>query len=156
EAVRAGVDIQHRLAEQKLDLPNDLRMQFRIGINLGDVMADRGELFGDGVNIAARLQALADPGGLCISASVYQHVESKLELAFDDLGAYEVKNIAKPVRVFRVLPRGSAAPTRTATSEEPTKPSIAVLPFTNMSNDPEQEVFVDGLTEDLITELSRT
>src|SRR5215813_8724933 len=120
EAARAGVDIQHRLAEQMLDLPNDLRMQFRIGINLGDVMADRGELFGDGVNIAARLQALADPGGLCISESVYQHVEGKLDLVFDDLGAHEVKNIAKPIRVFRVLLRAFAAPTRTATSESPT------------------------------------
>jgi len=156
EAVRAGVDIQHRLTEQILDLPNDLPMQFRIGINLGDVMADRGELFGDGVNIAARLQALADPGGLCISESVYQLVESKLELAFDDLGAHELKNITKPVRMFRVLLPASAAPIRTATSEGSTKPSIAVLPFTNMSNDPEQEVFVDGMTEDLITELSRT
>src|SRR5262249_43385538 len=129
-------------------------MQFRIGINLGDVMADRGELFGDGVNIAARLQALADPGGLCISESVYQHVEGKLDLVFDDLGAHEVKNIAKPIRVFRVLLRAFPPPAGTAPWGVPTQPSIAVLPFTNMSNDPEQEVFVDGLTEDLIPELS--
>src|SRR5262249_55923797 len=100
--------------------------------------------------------ALADPGGLCISESVYQHVEGKLELAFDDLGAYEVKNIAKPVRMFRVLPRGSTAPTRAATSEGPTKPSIAVLPFTNMSNDPEQEVAAGALPGALIPALPGT
>jgi adenylate cyclase len=155
EAMRAGVEIQNRLADQPLDLPENLQMQFRIGINLGDVMVDNGELFGDGVNVAARLQALADPGGICISEGVHQHVESKLELAFDDLGVHQVKNIAKPVRMFRVLLSAPTTLTETATAQPPTKPSIAVLPFTNMSGDPEQEYFADGISEDIITELSR-
>jgi len=155
EAMRAGVEIQNRLADQPLDLPEDLRMQFRIGINLGDVMVDNGELFGDGVNVAARLQALADPGGICISEGVHQHVESKLKLAFDDLGVHQVKNIAKPVRMFRVLLSAPATPTETATGQPPTKPSIAVLPFTNMSGEPEQQYFSDGMTEDIITEISQ-
>ncbi len=155
EAVRAGVEIQMRVAGQALDLPAGLQMQFRIGINLGDVMVDRGELFGDGVNVAARLQAMAEPGGICLSGNVHDQVGNKLPLAFDDLGPCEVKNIAKPIRAFHVkLQHQEPNPSTTTQSGRP-KPSIAVLPFTNMSGEPEQQYFSDGITEDIITELSR-
>src|SRR5262249_5758032 len=140
EAVRAGVEIQQRIAEQSLDLPEGLQMQFRIGINLGDVMVDRGELFGDGVNIAARLEALADPGGICISEGVHQHVDAKLPLGFEDLGTHEMTNIAKPVRMFRVRLRAPAIVASTVPAAR-SKPAVAVLPFKNMSGDPGAGVF---------------
>ena len=129
-------------------------MRFRIGVNLGDVVVEDGDIFGDGVNVAARLEGLAEPGGICISASVREHVGNRLDIAFEDAGEQRLKNIERPIRVFRVRP---AAPAAEASHPERKgqKPSIAVLPFTNMSGDPEQEYFADGMTEDLITDLSK-
>jgi adenylate cyclase len=131
-------------------------MRFRIGLHLGDVMIRGGDLFGDVVNIAARLEALAEPGGICVSAAVREHVGTRLAAAFTDAGAQQVKNIAEPVHVFRVAALGPARPNERATALPlPDKPSVAVLPFTNMSADPEQEFFADGIAEDVITALSR-
>jgi TolB-like protein len=129
-------------------------MQFRIGVHVGDVMVDGGNLLGDGVNIAARLEALAEPGAIFVSAAARDHIGNKLPLAFDDLGEKQVKNIAQPIRVYRVQ-TGTPAVQAVATLPLPDKPSIAVLPFQNMSGDPEQEYFVDGMVEEIITALSR-
>ena len=154
EAVRCGAEIQADLGRRNADLEPDRRMAFRIGINLGDVIVADGDIFGDGVNVAARLEKLADAGGVCISGAVYDQVKGKLELGYDDLGAQKVKNIAEPVHAYRV--RLSEEPA-TATVLEPVAetPSVAVLPFDNMSADPEQEYFSDGMTEDIITTLSK-
>lgn len=132
--------------------------RFRIGINLGDIVVQDGDIFGNGVNIAARLESLAEPGGICVSANVYEEVKGKLNLVCDDLGEQAIKNISEPLRIYRI--KGSAQKTDTSApprngSSLPEKPSIAVLPFTNMSGDREQEYFSDGITEDIITELSR-
>ncbi len=158
EAVRCAVELQRELGERNADRPDDRRMEFRIGINLGDVVVKDDDLLGDGVNVAARLQTLSDPGGIFVSGTVFDQVEGKLDFGFDDLGAQQVKNIAKPVRVYRVRfgEHGSAAVARSGeTLPLPDKPSIAVLPFTNMSGDPEQEFFADGMAEDIITALSK-
>ncbi len=204
DAVSTAVDIQRELAARNGELPESRRMHFRIGVNLGDVLVREGELFGDGVNIAARLEALADPGGICISRRVYDEVESRLDLDFDYLGEHTVKNIARPVRVYKVLLEPGQAPTRTeravrklarswrkaalvaagavlvalvavlawnlyrqsviesalaafekeAAFPLPDRPSIAVLAFDNLSGDPEQEYFSDGLSENIITRLA--
>jgi len=146
DAVRCAVAWQGRLAEA------DLR--FRIGLNLGDVMVEDGDIYGTGVNVAARLEALADPGGLCVSGSVYDELQGKLDLAFADLGPQQVKNIAVPVRAY-ALTTQRTAPGGTTTPARPAGSSIAVLPFDNMSGDPAQDYFSDGITEDIITELSR-
>lgn len=162
DAVLCAAEVQRRMARRNADVPPPRWIQFRIGINLGDVIVDQNDIFGDGVNVAARLEALAEPGGICVSGAVRDQVGDRLDgLQFDDLGEQNVKNIARPIRVFRIrLAEGPAslpdAMKAAATSPIASKkPSIAVLPFANMSGDPEQEFFADGLTEDIITELSR-
>jgi adenylate cyclase len=158
EAVRCAVDIQQDMAAREADLPAERRIRLRVGVNLGDIIVEGSDIYGDGVNVAARLEGLAEPGGICISGKVYEEVGSKLPTAFEDLGEQEVKNIPKPVRVYRWTAAADPAP-GTAGAETtlplPDKPSIAVLPFVNMSEDPEQEYFSDGISEDIITELSR-
>jgi class 3 adenylate cyclase len=203
-AVQCAVDIQSTLKAKNANLPPERRMEFRIGVNLGDVMVDGEQIYGDGVNVAARLESLADPGGICIADTVHAQIKNKLALGYEDLGAQSVKNIAEPVRVYRVLPEtGVAAPRKTrrvarkylrrgifsmaglaiiaatvvlvqhlslrppAPSASippaqgpaltlPDKPSIAVLPFTNLSGDPQEEYFSDGITGNIITALARS
>ena len=157
DAVRCAVDVQRGMAERNVGVRPDKRIEFRIGINVGDIVIDGDDILGDGVNIAARLEGLAEPGGVLVSRAVRDQVRDRLELAFEDLGERELKNIARPVRVYRVqAPAESiAAPARGETLPLPDKPSIAVLPFTNMSGDPEHEYFADGIAEDIITGLSR-
>src|SRR3954451_10014619 len=160
DAVRCAVDIQREMALRHAGTPDSKRIDFRIGINLGDIIIDGRDIFGDGVNVAARLEALAEPGGICVSRVVRDQVRDKLDFAFQDRGEQQVKNIARPVRVFDVrtaLQLPSMMPEQTAATPLPLpeKPSIAVLPFQNMSGDAEQEYFVDGMVEDIITALSR-
>jgi adenylate cyclase len=154
-AVRCAVEIQRALFDRNAGVTPALRIEFRIGINLGDVILDDGDILGDGVNIAARLEALAAPGGICLGRSAHEQVRDKLDLAFEDMGEVQVKNIARPVRVFRVRFGGVPAASPAAAPALPGKPSIAVLPFQNLSGDPEQEYFVDGMVEEIITALSR-
>jgi adenylate cyclase len=162
DAVQCAVEAQTALAEANSSQTPERRICFRIGIHIGDVMVRAGDLFGDGVNIAARLQSTARPGGVCISGATYDQVRKVLPITFVDLGAQQVKNIQEPIRAYQVgapnEPR-EAAPTSVAGSESPPplpdKPSIAVLPFQNMSGDPEQEYFADGMVEEIITALSR-
>jgi adenylate cyclase len=153
-AVECAVAIQNLMAERNADVPKDRQMLFRIGINLGDVLIEGDDILGDGVNVAARLESIAEPGGIYISDATHQQVRDKLELAFEDRGEQQLKNIARPVRVYRVHRAGSAVSSRPSLLL-PEKPSIAVLPFQNMSGDPAQDYFSNGITEDIITELSR-
>jgi adenylate cyclase len=156
DAVRCAAEMQIRMRRRNTDVPEDRRVQFRIGINLGDIIFDEGDIYGDGVNVAARLEQLADVGGVCVTQAVYEQVSDRIEVKFEDLGEKSLKNILRPVRVWRaVLDEAASAAGNGATRRGVIKPSIAVLPFANMSGDSEQEFFVDGLTEDIITELSR-
>jgi adenylate cyclase len=159
DAVRCAVEVQRRMARRNADTPPDKRIEFRIGINLGDVIVEGDDIFGDGVNVAARLEALAEPGGVSVSRMVRDNVRDKLDYTFEDLGEQQVKNIARPVRVYRVWDRAASIEQvlhiSPAPLSLPDKPSIAVLPFANMSSDTEQEFFADGIAEDVITALSR-
>jgi len=156
EAVRCASEIQKAMREREGSLPEEGRIEIRVGINLGDVIIDEDDVYGDGVNIAARLEALADPGGVVISSTVFEQVRDRVPDSFEDLGDQQVKNIARPVRVYRLAHlRTPASPTAMSPLPLPDKPSIAVLPFQNMSGDPEQEYFADGMVEEIITALSR-
>jgi adenylate cyclase len=198
DAIRCAVDVQRRMTTHNADVPDSDRIEFRVGINLGDIVVEGDDIYGDGVNVAARLEALSDPGGICISGTAFDHVKTKLDVGFESLGEQQVKNIAEPVRTYRVVIDGSVVRNVAATKPRisprmtiaaagavvlvalaavitwwrpwvpdvtpmsveraalpiPDKPSIAVLPFANMSGDPEQEYFADGITEDIITALS--
>ncbi len=161
EAVQSAVEFQSAMADRNVNLSDDRRIEFRIGINLGEIIIEGDDIYGTGVNVAARLEGLAEPGGICISATVYEQIESTLSLGYEDLGGQQVKNIAKPVRAYAVRMEpadepAAPAPSVAATSRAlPVTPSIAVLPFDNMSGDAEQEYFADGITEDIITALSK-
>jgi adenylate cyclase len=155
DAVRCALEVQSGMATRGTqEVPEAMRIQFRIGINVGDIIAEDQDVFGDGVNLAARLEGIADPGGICVSARVKEDVEGKVDAAFEDMGEPRLKNISKPVRVYRVHPGARAAPEKPMLSL-PDKASIAVLPFQNMSGDPEQDYFADGMVEEITTALSR-
>jgi TolB-like protein/class 3 adenylate cyclase/tetratricopeptide (TPR) repeat protein len=152
DAARCAIEIQRTMAKRNAAIPQARRVEFRIGINVGDIIFDEGDIYGDGVNIAARVESLASPGAICLSEDAYKQIKGKVELDVSDLGEQQLKNIAQPVRVYSV--RLDGAPERPVLAL-PDKPSIAVLAFQNMSGDPEQEYFVDGMAEDIITALSR-
>jgi len=162
DAVRSAIEVQRGMAERNTDVPLDARLEFRIGIHVGDIIIDENDIFGDGVNIAARLEGIAEPGGVCISDDAQRQIRGKIDIAFGDMGPQVLKNIAEPMRSWRLLldentpAKGSETPSsETALSALRDKPSIAVLPFQNMSGEPEQEHFCDGLVEDIITTLSK-
>ncbi|MGZ3283328.1 MAG: adenylate/guanylate cyclase domain-containing protein [Xanthobacteraceae bacterium] len=161
DAVRSAVEFQRRMAEQNAAVPLDQRIEFRIGIHIGDIIFDDNDIFGDGVNIAARLEGISEPGGVCISDDAQRQIRAKVDVAFHDMGPQTLKNIAEPMRAWSARPDGDGpSPANRSTSPIqslalPDKPSIAVLPFQNMSGDPEQEYFADGMVEDIVTALSR-
>jgi adenylate cyclase len=160
EAVQCAVDVQNGMNERECELADDERVRLRIGVNLGDVIVEGSDIYGDGVNVAARLEGLATPGGITLSGPAYETARGKLDVAFEDLGEQRVKNIIEPVRVYRVVLEGEAPAADQAAAPEPAlalpdKPSLAVLPFTNMSADPEQDFFAEGIAEDIITEVSK-
>jgi TolB-like protein len=154
DAVRCAVDVQQAMPERNMGVGEDRRVEWRIGVNLGDVIVEGDDIIGDGVNIAARLEGVAEPGGVCISEDAFRQVRGKIDAEFDDIGEQNLKNIARPLRLYRVFPE-KPAETRAPALPLPDKPSIAVLPFQNMSGDPEQEYFADGMVEEIITALSR-
>jgi len=156
DALRCAAEIQAAMAESNAGSPADKRIELRIGVNVGDVVVEDGDIFGDGVNIAARLEGLAEPGGICVSARVQEDAVGKLDLAFEDIGEQQLKNIARPVRAYRVTTADRSPMSQASVGPPlPDKPSIAVLSFANLSGDPEQEYFVDGMVEEIITALSR-
>ncbi len=163
DAIRGAVEVQRGMADQNASVPQDQRIEFRIGIHVGDIIIDDDDIFGDGVNVAARLEGIAEPGGVCISDDAQRQIRSKVDIVFDDLGPQNLKNIVEPMRAWRVRLDSSAPSVRlmklsTESAQLPSlpnKPSIAVLPFQNISGDPEQEYFADGMVEDIITALSR-
>jgi TolB-like protein/class 3 adenylate cyclase len=159
EAVRAAAQLQKRVHDLTIGDAQDKRLVFRVGINIGDVIVEPHDIFGDGVNIAARLEGIAEPGGICISSSAYEQVIGKVGIEFTDLGERSLKNIARPVRAYAMIPKGAGAATRTGGEttglHSVRRLSIVVLPFANLSGDPEQDYFVDGITESLTTDLSR-
>src|SRR5215472_7630943 len=159
QAVRAAVQFQNRIKELTIGDADDRRIALRVGVNIGDVIVEPHDIFGDGVNIAARLEGIAEPGGICISSSAYDHVRGKVSVEFADLGEQNLKNIALPVRVYAVVRDGSSVATQAERARlgplSPPRLSIVVLPFANLSGDTEQEYFVDGVTESLTTDLSR-
>ncbi len=161
DAVECAVAVQRALAEREADVPEDRRIAFRVGVNLGDIVIDGDDILGDGVNVAARLESLAEPGGICIAASVHEQLAGKVEFEFEDIGDQQVKNITRPIRAYRIRwsPEASTAATQaadvsTAVPGFQGRPAIAVLPFDNLSGDPEQEYFVDGIAEDILTRLA--
>src|SRR5215468_9902902 len=154
DAVRCAVEVQREMIARNAATPAERRIEFRMGINLGDIIIEDGDIFGDGVNIAARLEALAEPGGICLSAAAYEQVRDRLDLAFDDLGEQQVKNIARPVRTYRVA-LGASSRAALPPLSLPDKPSLAVLPFQNLTGDAEQDYFVDGMVEEITTAISR-
>src|SRR5712672_614560 len=162
DAARGAAEVQRSMAKQNINVPQDTRIEFRIGIHVGDIIIDDNDIFGDGVNIAARLEGIAEPGGICVSDDAQRQIRGKIDLRFDDMGPQLLKNIAEPMRPWRLQIDTNAtsrtpkrAATETAPLTLPDKPSIAVLPFQNMSGDAEQEYFADGMSEEIITELSR-
>jgi adenylate cyclase len=155
-AVRAAVELQQAVAERNPAVPKGQPIEFRIGVNLGDVVIDGDDIHGDGVNVAARLEGMAVPGGVYVSAAVYDQVRDRIEIPFEDLGEHDVKNIDRPVHVWRWVRDGVASLPEVVQADKPLdKPSIVILPFNNMSGDPEQEYFSDGITEDIITDLGK-
>src|SRR5215469_2152657 len=154
EAVGCAVEVQRGMVDRNADVAEDKRITFRVGVNLGDIIIDGDDIYGDGVNIAARLEAIAEPGTVCVSASAWEHARGKVSFGADDLGEYQLKNIERPVRVFRIASGASATVTRKPLPL-PDKPSIAVLPFQSMIGEPEQEYFADGIVEEITTALSR-
>src|ERR1700746_3978190 len=163
DAVRCAAEIQRGMIDREPEVPDEQRIRFRIGINLGDVIVEEHDIFGDGVNVAARLEALAEPDGICVTGMVHDHIRDKLAYPFDDTGEQSVKNIARPVRVYELRPEAiaglarSSSPPPTAIPQPAVAPrlSIVVLPFSNLSDDRGQQYFADGITEDLTTDLSR-
>ena len=149
EALHCAIEVQRDMRVRNTNVPQEKRIEFRVGLNVGDIIIDADDIYGDGVNIAARLENLAEPGGICVSGRVYEDTRGKLDTAFEDWGEQQLKNIAWPVRVYRVRIGGETASARPALAL-PDKPSIAVLAFANMSGDPEQEYFADGMVEEII------
>ncbi len=154
DAMRNAIDLQHALADHQAEVPDEQRIRFRIGLNLGDIVIDGEDIHGDGVNVAARLEALSEPGGVCVSDAVYDQVRDRLDAQFEDMGEQRVKNIDRPIRVWRWRPAAAHDGMPATGPNLPDRPSVAVMPFENMSGDPEQSYFSDGITEDIITELS--
>jgi adenylate cyclase len=150
DALRCAVEVQRGMTERNVEVRPEKRIEFRVGIHQGDIIIDGGDIIGDGVNVAARLEGLAEPGGICVSSRVQEDARGKLDIVFEDAGEQLLKNIERPLRVYRVRPSGAALSYRPGLAL-PDKPSVAVLPFQNMSGDPEQDYFADGIVEDIIT-----